>query len=65
MLIDRERQYSDFIENLWCGLSNSTKDILESRRKPNCMYNFISLRLTRFFQLELKNLEAKNKTVKR
>ncbi len=66
MLIDMEREYSDFIENLWCSLSNSTKDVLdalESRQKPN-YYNFVSLRLTRFFQLELKNLEAKNKPAK-
>lgn len=66
MLIDMEREYNDFIENLWRSLSNSTKDILdtlESRRRPN-YYNFVSLRLTQFFQLELQNLEAKNKPAK-
>jgi hypothetical protein len=66
MLINIEREYSDFIENLWHNLSNSTKDILdtlESRRKPD-YYNFVSLRLTQFFQLELQNLEAKSKPAK-
>lgn len=64
MLINMERQYDDFIENLWLDLSNSTRDILEFRKKPACMYNFISLRLTRFLQLELKKLEAENKSPK-
>jgi hypothetical protein len=66
VLIDMEREYNDFIENLWRSLSNSTKDVLdtiEPRRRPN-YYNFVSLRLTQFFQLELQNLEAKNKPAK-
>ena len=64
MLINMERQYDDFIENLWLDLSKSTRDILEFRKKPAGMYNFISLRLTRFLQLELKKLEAENKSPK-
>ncbi len=64
MLIDIEREYNDFIRNLWCNLPNSTKDILESHQKPNYMYNFISLRLTQFLRLELKNLETKNNPAK-
>ena len=64
MLINIEQEYNDFIGDLWRSLSNSTKDILESHQQPKYIYNFISLRLTLFIHLELKNLETKNKPAK-
>jgi len=53
---DVEREYSDYVCDIWQQLSDETRTIFKPSQRLEHLYNNISLLVNQFWQDKLKNL---------
>jgi len=57
VIVNIEKEYSDYISNGWEKLSYITRDVFKLHQNPQSTYDAISLLSIQFLQDKLKNLE--------